>query len=274
MAQLLRGKPVADKLSEEIIASIKDKQPTLGIIRVGERSDDIAYEKGALLRMDKLGIKTKVYVLDINVSEDDFVEFIKEKNTDDTIQGILIFRPLPKQLNEEIIKHVIAPKKDVDCFSPTNIAKIMENDKSGMEPCTPKAVIELLEYNNIDYISKNVVIIGRSLTVGKSLAMMLLNKNATVTICHSKTPNLKDITKNADILVVAIGKAKMIDESYVKQGSIVIDVGINFDENGMCGDVDFEKVESIVSKITPVPGGIGSITTTILAQNLIKNTQS
>ncbi|MGL5439119.1 MAG: bifunctional 5,10-methylenetetrahydrofolate dehydrogenase/5,10-methenyltetrahydrofolate cyclohydrolase [Filifactoraceae bacterium] len=271
MAEILKGKPVADKLAEEIRKMVTEKTSTLGIIRVGENPDDIAYEKGALSQMNKLGISTKVFVLDSNITQESFVSFLKEKNADDSIDGILVFRPLPNQLKEEELKNIISPEKDVDCFNPLNLAKVMENDKSGMQPCTASAVIEMLEYNNIDYVSKRVVIIGRSLTVGKSLAVMLINKNATVTICHSKTPDLKSVTKEADILIVAVGKAKMIDDSYIKNGAIVIDVGINFDENGMCGDVDFDKVEPLVSGITPVPGGVGSITTIILARNLMKN---
>ena len=174
-------------------------------------------------------------------------------------------------LNEEVIKYVISPEKDVDCFSPINSAKIMEGDKSGFPPCTPTAVVEILKHYDVELNGANVAVLGRSMVVGKPASMLLLNENATVTICHSRTKNLEKVTSQADILVAAVGRAKMIKENFVKEGAVVIDVGINVDENGnLCGDVDTASVQDKVSMITPVPAGVGSVTTSILAKHVVK----
>jgi methylenetetrahydrofolate dehydrogenase (NADP+)/methenyltetrahydrofolate cyclohydrolase len=186
-------------------------------------------------------------------------------NEDKNVHGILIFRPLPGQLDEEVIKYLIDPDKDIDCMNPCNLAKVFEGDTEGLVPCTPAAVIETFKHYQIELQGANVVVIGRSLVVGKPLSMMLLKENATVTICHSKTKNMAEIAKKADIIVAAIGKAKFVTEQYVNEHSIVIDVGINDAGDGkMCGDVDYEALENIVRAITPVPGGVGSVTTSIL----------
>lgn len=280
MGILIKGKPVADKITDTLIDDIevlksKNLFPKLTIIRVGSKEEDLFYEKAALGRMKKCGILTEVIKLPLEISQNDFIEKLKEVNDDSTTHGILIFRPLPKQLNEEVIKNVISPEKDVDCFSPVNVAKVMENDKTGFPPCTPKAVIEVLNHYNIDLIGKTIVVIGRSMVVGKPVSMLLLNKNATVSICHSKTKNLPEISSKVDIVIAAIGKAKMINQTYLKDDAIVIDVGINTDENGdLCGDVNTDDCIEKCSMITPVPGGVGSVTTTILAKHVVKACKS
>lgn len=275
-SQIIKGKPVADKISEDLKKEVKNLNkmginPKLAIVRVGERADDLAYERGALKRCQNIGIETEVVVLDENISQDEFIKAIHKLNEDDKVNGILTFRPLPKHLSEDEIKYEISPKKDIDCFNPINTAKIVENDKTGYPPCTPTAVIEILKHYGINLTGANIVVLGRSMVVGKPLSMLLLNENATVNICHSKTRNLPEIASQADILVAAVGKAKMVKKDYVKDGAIVIDVGVNVDDQGnLCGDVDMEDVLDKVSMITPVPGGVGAVTTSILATNIVK----
>ncbi len=190
---------------------------------------------------------------------------------DKNVHGILCFRPLPKQLDEEAIKYVIAPEKDVDSFSPINSAKVMEGDTTGFPPCTPTAVVEILKHYGVQLNGAKVAVLGRSMVVGKPAAMLLLNENATVTICHSRTKDLAKVTSEADVLVAAVGRAKMVKEDFVKEGAVVIDVGINVDAEGnLCGDVDTNGVMDKVSMITPVPAGVGSVTTSILAKHLVK----
>ncbi len=276
MSKLLLGKPVADKITEEVKLEVenlkkKDITPKLSIIRVGENPSDKAYERGALKRMEKAGIEVAVQVMAKDIKEDDFLIKLEEANNDKDTHGILIFRPLPKQLREEKIKYTILPAKDVDCFSPVNVAKIFEGDESGLPPATPAAVIETLKHYDIELKGKDVVVLGRSLVVGKPVSMMLLKENATVTICHSKTKELEKVAAKADIIVAAVGRDRMVNSNFVKEDGIVIDVGINVDSEGnMNGDVDFEDVKDKVSMITPVPRGIGSVTTSILAKNVVK----
>lgn len=276
MSQIIKGKPVADKISENLIKEIeilKEKgiSPKLAIVRVGARPDDLAYERGALGRSKKVGIETEVKELPEDISQEDFIKELKTLNEDKDINGILVFRPLPKHLNEDIIKYEIAPEKDIDCLSPVNEAKLLEGDKTGFPPCTPTAVIEMLKYYNVEIQGKNAVVLGRSMVVGKPAMLLLLNENATVTVCHSRTKEMEKITSNADILVAAIGKGKFVKENYVGKDAVVIDVGINVDESGnLCGDVDFDTVMDKASMITPVPGGVGSVTTSILAKHVVK----
>lgn len=275
-SQIIKGKPVADKITEDLKKEVKNLNemginPKLAIVRVGERPDDLAYERGALKRCQNIGIETEVIELDENISQDEFIKAIHKLNEDDKVNGILTFRPLPKHLSEDEIKYEISPKKDIDCFNPINTAKIVENDKTGYPPCTPTAVIEILKHYGINLTGANIVVLGRSMVVGKPLSMLLLNENATVNICHSKTRNLPEIASQADILVAAVGRAKMVKKDYVKDGAIVIDVGVNVDDQGnLCGDVDMEDVLDKVSMITPVPGGVGAVTTSILATNIVK----
>ncbi|MCJ0223610.1 bifunctional 5,10-methylene-tetrahydrofolate dehydrogenase/5,10-methylene-tetrahydrofolate cyclohydrolase [Clostridioides difficile] len=274
--QIIKGKPVADKISEELIKEVdllvkEGINPKLTIVRVGARSDDLSYERGALKRCQNIGITTEVLELAEDITQEEYIDVLKRANDDKNVNGILCFRPLPKHLNEEVIKYVIAPEKDVDCFSPINSAKVMEGDKSGFPPCTPTAVVEILKHYNVDLKGSKVTVLGRSMVVGKPVSMLLLSEHATVTICHSKTKNLSGVAAEADVLIAAIGRAKMVDESFVKEGAVVIDVGINVDEEGnLCGDVDTNAVLDKVSMITPVPAGVGSVTTSILAKHVVK----
>jgi len=276
MSELLSGKLVAESIKEETVRAVEELkkrgvEPKLKIIRVGANPSDLSYERGALKRMAGCDIKTEVLELDQGISQEDFIAELESVNKDDSVHGILIFRPLPKHIDENVVKYVVAPEKDVDCFSPTNVAKVMEGDRSGFAPCTPSAVMEILGHYNIDLNGANTVVLGRSMVVGKPVSMLLLKENATVTICHSKTKDLSKVAAAADILIVGIGRAKMVNSQYVKEGAIVLDVGINVDENGkLCGDVDFEDCKNKAGMITPVPGGVGSVTTSVLAKHVIK----
>lgn len=276
MSKVLSGTEIAKTIFKELKEESdrlisKGIDPTIAIMRVGSKKDDIAYERGILRNCEKTGIKYRVIELEENISLEEFIEVLEELNNDAYIHGILIFRPLPKHLDKNTIKHIINPEKDIDCMNPLNLAKVFEGDYSGFPPCTPAAVMEIIKRRNIDLTGKNTVVLGRSMVVGKPLSMMLLKSNATVTICHSKTTNLHLLSSNADILIAAIGKAKFVDTDYVKNGAIVFDVGINIDAAGkLCGDVDFDSVSKKASLITPVPGGVGSVTTAILLMHVIK----
>lgn len=274
--KIIKGKPVADRITENLIEETKklkelDIVPKLAIVRIGENPDDMSYERGAMNRCAKIGIDVQNIVLQGDVSEGEYIEAIKNLNEDKNINGILCLRPLPKNINENKVKSIIDAKKDVDCFNPINSAKLFEGEKDGYAPCTPEAVMKILNHYGVDLSGKKVVVLGRSLIVGKPVSMMLMGENATVTICHSKTENLAEEAKNADVLVAAIGRAKMVDKSYIKKGATVIDVGINVDESGnLCGDVDTESAIGIAKMITPVPAGVGSVTTSVLAEHVIK----
>lgn len=273
--QLLLGKPVADSMQEKLSAKTESLKsagiiPRLAIVRVGERADDIAYETGAMKKMDAIGIEVCHTLLSASCSQEELEAVIKKKNEDSEVHGILLFRPLPKHLDESKVIKLISPEKDVDCMNMATLAGVFEVSEDTKLPCTPQAVVEILKYYDISLEGKHVVVLGRSTVIGKPVAMLMLNQNATVTICHSKTVDIKAVTKSADILISAMGRAKMIDESYIKEGAVVIDVGINVDENGkLCGDVNFESVESRAAAVTPVPRGVGSVTTTMLAKNLL-----
>ena len=274
--QIIKGKPVADKISESLIQDVNELvkegiNPKLTIVRVGARGDDLAYERGALKRCQSVGIATEVLELAEDITQEEYVKTLTELNNDKNVHGILCFRPLPKQLDEEAIKYVIAPEKDVDSFSPINSAKVMEGDTTGFPPCTPTAVVEILKHYGVQLSGAKVAVLGRSMVVGKPAAMLLLNENATVTICHSRTKDLAKVTSEADVLVAAVGRARMVKEDFVKEGAVVIDVGINVDADGkLCGDVDTNAVCDKVSMITPVPAGVGSVTTSILAKHVVK----
>ncbi|HOR86932.1 MAG TPA: bifunctional 5,10-methylenetetrahydrofolate dehydrogenase/5,10-methenyltetrahydrofolate cyclohydrolase [Bacillota bacterium] len=246
-------------------------RPKLCIIRVGERPEDISYEKGIKKNCEGLGIECEIIALPENVSNGDFIEKLNSANNDESIHGILIFRPLPSHIDEDNARHMISPLKDIDCMNPYNLAKVFEGDSSGFEPCTPAAVMEIIRYFGINLQGENAVVIGRSMVVGKPLSMMLLKENATVTICHSRTRDIQKIASRADILIAALGKARVIGADYIKNGAIVIDVGVNgAPEGGICGDVDFEKVKDVAGKITPVPGGVGAVTTLILLKHVVE----
>lgn len=270
----LRGKPVVDALNEEFnrnVQQLKEKGivPKLAILRVGNREDDLAYEKGIISRFSKVQAVAEVIELPEDCSQKTLENNIVSLNNDGSVHGILLFRPLPKHLSEEAIKSIIKSEKDVDCMGIDNIAKVFSGSRNCYPPCTAQAVIEILDYYKIDVTGKKVTIVGRSLVVGKPLSMLLLGKNATVTICHTKTVNLADECKKADILVACAGAAKMIKESFVNPEQIVIDVGINMVDGKLCGDVDYEAVADKVKAITPVPGGVGTVTTSVLLKHTI-----
>ena len=268
---LLYGADTAEKINAEIsekLSELKGYIPTLGIVRIGSNSADISYEKGAVKKMESLSLKTKVFEFDENISSEDFIEEFKKINKDDEIDGILLFRPLPEHIDEKKVIEVLDERKDLDGISYKNIAKVFAGDESGFAPCTAKAVIKILESNNIELEGKNVVVLGRSMVIGKPVAMLAIQKNATVTLCHSKTADLKKVCKNADVLIVAIGRAKMINDDYIGEDAVVIDVGINFFEGKLCGDVDLENVKN-AAMATPVPKGVGAVTTSVLAQHLV-----
>lgn len=276
MSNILTAKPVVQELLSTLKQQVSQLQangiiPTVAIIRVGSRPDDVAYENSIIKNCEKNGIVTQKYPCHENISMDAFIKVLHRLNQDKNTHGIMIFCPLPEQLDENTIKHIVDPQKDIDCINPLNLAKVFAGEEDGMLPCTPAAVIETIKNYGLNMQGANIVVIGRSLVVGKPLSMLLLKENATVTICHSKTKNMQDIAKKADILISAIGKARFIDDSYVTNNSIVIDVGINDDGEGkICGDVDYEAVKDKVQSITPVPGGVGSITTAILLKNVVE----
>ena len=268
---LLYGADTAEKIKTEIsgmLSELKGYTPTLGIVRIGSNPSDISYEKGAVKKMESLSLKTKVFEFDENISSEDFIDEFKKINEDDEIDGILLFRPLPEHIDEKKVIEVLDERKDLDGISYKNIAKVFAGDESGFAPCTAKAVIKILESNNIELEGKNVVVLGRSMVIGKPVAMLAIQKNATVTLCHSKTADLKKVCKNADVLIVAIGRAKMINDDYIGEDAVVIDVGINFFEGKLCGDVDLENVKN-AAMATPVPKGVGAVTTSVLAQHLV-----
>ena len=276
MSILMKGIDVANAMKEELISKVESlkKQgivPTLAIVRVGSRPDDVSYERGAQKRMAAIGIDCRVVELPEDIEQDLFVQEFCKVNEDPHVHGILVFRPLPKHLNEEIIQSVIDPEKDMDCMSPINMAKVFAGDETGYAPCTAEAVMEMLDYYQIDPKGKNVTVVGRSMVVGKPLSMMLLKKHATITVCHTRTKDLEEICKRAEILVAAAGNARMITEDMVGEGAVVADVGINVDADGnLCGDVDFDAVEEKTSYISPVPRGVGSITTSVLAKHVVR----
>ena len=276
MSVIMKGSEVAaamkERLQKEAVA-LKERGilPHLAIVRVGARPDDLAYERGAKKRMDIIGIACTVFQFPEDIEKKLFEQEFKKINDNPDIHGILLFRPLPKDFNEDPLKAMINPLKDVDSMSPVNIAKVFSGDDSAFAPCTPEAVIEILNHYNIDLTGKRVTVMGRSMVVGKPLSMLLLKKNATVTICHTRTKELQHRCHEAEILVAAAGKAKVINELMVGQDAIVVDVGINVDEKGnLCGDVDYEKVVNKASYITPVPGGVGSVTSSVLAKHVIE----
>ncbi len=276
--EILKGLPVANAINEKLIEeqkNLKGELPHLAIIRVGEKPDDCSYERGAKKKMEKIGFRCSSFVFDADIDNDTFQKEFDTINNDDDIDGILLLRPLPKHLDEKSIENRINPRKDLDGISPINLAKVFAGDDTGYAPCTAEAVIEMLDYAGIDLKGKRVTVVGRSLVIGKPVTMLLMKKNATVTVCHTKTNDLAAECKRAEILVAAAGSAKMIKSEYVAKDAIVIDVGINVDNEGnLCGDVDFDGITTIAGMASPVPGGVGSVTTSVLAKHLMKAAMS
>lgn len=273
---LMKGAEVNAAMKERMINRVdalkkKGVQPVINIVRIGNRSDDLAYERGARKRMESVGVEMKITELPEDISQADFVKAFRKVNEDKTVHGIMLFRPLPKHLDESEIASIINPIKDVDCMSPVNIAKVFMGDEGVFAPCTAKAVMEMLAHYEVDLSGKNVVIVGRSMVVGKPLAMLMLKKNATVTVCHTRTVDLAEKCRRADVVVAAAGRAGMITGDMISRGTVVVDVGININEEGkLCGDVEFESVEPQASYISPVPGGVGGVTSSVLASHVIK----
>lgn len=268
----LIGKEVTAKMKmqvEEMVASMNGYVPTAAIIRIGERPDDLSYEKNAIKKMTAVGMNCEVYAFPEDIAEEDFKKAFMEINNNNAIDGILMFRPLPKHINEKWFEYAIDPAKDLDGINPINTAKVFSGETDGFAPCTAEAVIEVLKSYQIPIEGKRVVIVGRSMVVGRPVSMLFLKENATVTVCHTKTKNLKEICREAEILVAAAGVAKMLNQDYVADGAVVIDVGINIHEDGqLCGDVEWEGLETVASAATPVPGGVGAVTTTMLCRHL------
>lgn len=270
----LKGAEVSAKIKAQVqeeLAALNGPAPKLAIVRVGEKPDDLSYERGARKKLESFGLRTESYAYPEDISDGDFKEAFRKINGDPDVTGILLLLPLPKQICEKDIKEMIDPAKDMDGISPVNIAKVFAGDETGYAPCTAEAVVEMLKRNDIPISGKRAVIVGRSMIVGKPLAMLLLKENATVTICHTRTQDLKGTCRNGEILVAAAGRAKMLDQEYVGPGAIVLDVGINVDEEGkLCGDVDFASIQETAAMATPVPGGIGAVTTAVLAAHLVR----
>lgn len=276
MAKRLLGKEVTAALNEKIkknVAVLQEKgiTPTLGIVRVGEREDDLSYERGAVKRCETLGVGCKKFLLPADVAQEELMKVIDQVNADENIHGVLIFRPLPKHLDEAAVIRALAPEKDVDGITDGSMVGVFAGTEQGFPPCTPQACMEILDHYGIDCTGKKAVVVGRSLVVGKPAAMMLLKKNATVTVCHTRTADMPSVVKEADLVIVAAGRAGVITADYVSPGQTVIDVGINVNEEGkLCGDVAFEQVEPVVDAITPVPGGVGSVTTSVLVGHVVE----
>ena len=269
----LKGAAVSAKIKEQVetlLTDLKGKTPKLAIVRVGERLDDLSYERGALKKMESFGLIGESFAFPQDITDEAFKEEFAKINENTDIDGILLLRPLPKQIKEKDIEHMIDPGKDLDGISPENIARVFAGDDTGFAPCTAEAVVEVLKANDVSLTGKRVAIVGRSMVVGRPLSMLMLKENATVTICHTRTEDLKETCKNAQILVAAAGRARMVDASFVGTDAIVVDVGINVDEDGkLCGDVDFDSLEGTASMATPVPGGVGAVTTAVLARHLV-----
>ena len=285
MAKQLLGKEVNEALVATLqtrTAALREKgiAPTLGIIRLGENPSDLSYEKGATKRAEEVGVNVKNYILPEDASKEDVLKVIDEVNADASVHGVLMFRPLPKHLkaDQDEICNRLAPCKDVDSMTHMSNAGVFEGQDLGYAPCTPAACMEILDHYGIDCKGKNAVVIGRSLVVGKPAAMMLMAKNATVTVCHTRTVNTAEICKNADIIVTAAGVLNSLTKDFVRPGQIVIDVSMNWNpekitskgKGGMSGDCIYDEVEPIVEAITPVPGGVGAVTTTVLMKHVVE----
>ena len=275
MAELLKGAPVAAALNEKTAAAVaalkaKGVTPTLAIFRVGEREDDLAYERGAVKRCDQAGVTVKRVILPENVDSGTFFNTLEELNNDHDIHGILLFRPLPKQLDGEKARKLLAPEKDVDGCTDGSLAGVFTNTALGFPPCTARAVMEILNYYGIDPKGKRAAVIGRSLVIGRPVAMLLMHADATVTVCHTRTADLPAVTRQADIVVAASGQMERIGADCLREGQTVIDVGIgwNAEKQKLCGDVRFEEAEPVVARLTPVPGGVGSVTTSVLVSHV------
>ena len=277
MAELLRGAPVAAALNEKMTADVaalaeKGITPTLAILRVGEREDDLSYERGAMKRCAQVGVAVKSVVLPADVESGTFFGTLDGLNKDDSVHGILMLRPLPKHIDGEKARKMLAPEKDVDGCTDGSLAGVFTNAPLGFTPCTAQAAMEILDFYGIDCAGKRAAVIGRSLVVGRPAAMLLLHKNATVTVCHTKTADLPAVTREADVVIVCAGCMESVGTEHFKEDAVVVDVGISWNEakGKLCGDVKFDEVEPVVKAITPVPGGVGAVTTAVLVSHVVE----
>lgn len=278
MAKIIDGKQISLDIKNELkekIARYKEQgiEITLAVVKVGNDPASAVYVRNKEKACEYVGINSKTLALPEETTEEELLNVVKELNEDKNVNGILVQLPLPKHIDESKVLLTIDSTKDVDGFHPVNVGKMVIGEDTFL-PCTPAGIIEMIKRTDIDIEGKECVVIGRSNIVGKPMAMLMLKENATVTIAHSRTKDLKEVTKRADIIVAAIGKAKFVTADYVKEGAVVIDVGMNRDENGkLCGDVDFESVSKVASAITPVPGGVGPMTVTMLLVNCLRSVE-
>lgn len=270
------GKPVADAITERLASRVADLSargvtPTLAIVRVGERPDDLSYERGAEKRCAAVGIAVRKYVLDESCSQTELMAAIEAVNADDAIHGCLMFRPLPKTLDEAAACEALVPEKDVDCVTLGSLGGVFTNRPLGFPPCTAQAVLETLDFYGVELDGADVCVVGRSLVIGKPVSLMLQARNATVTMCHTHTRDLAAACAAADVVVAAAGHARTVRAEHVRPGQVVVDVGINWDgaAGKLVGDVDFDAVADVVAAITPVPRGVGSVTTAVLAKHVV-----
>ena len=276
MAQILKGAPVVAAMNEANAArcaALKEKgiTPTLAVVRVGAREDDLSYERGVMTRCGKVGVEVKQYLLPADAAQDDLLKVIAEINADDAIHGCLLFRPLPRQFDDRTVRAALAPEKDIDGITDGSLAGVFTNTAIGYPPCTAQACLEILKYYNIPLSGRRAVVVGRSLVVGKPAAMMLDRENATVTICNSRTQGLPALCREADVLVVAMGRMGAIGGDCLRAGQVVVDVGIHVNEEGrLCGDVRFAEAEPVVHAIAPGPGGVGTVTTSVLVGHVVE----
>ena len=276
MATILKGAPVVAAMNEANAARCaamreKDVVPTLAVVRVGARPDDLSYEKGVLTRCGKVGVAVKQFLLPEDAAQDVLLEVIRKINADPSIHGCLLFRPLPRQFDDRAVRAALAPEKDIDGITDGSLAGVFTNTDLGYAPCTAQACMEILKYYNVPLSGKRAVVVGRSLVVGKPAAMMLDRENATVTLCNSRTRNLPEVCRQADIVVVAMGKMAAVGADCLREGQTVVDVGIHVNEEGkLCGDVQFAAAEPVVDAITPVPGGVGTVTTSVLVGHVVQ----
>lgn len=275
MATILKGAPVVAAMNEKNAAlceqlKAKGVTPTLAVVRVGEREDDLSYERGVMTRCGKAGVEVKQFLLPAGASQDDLLKVIAEVNADDAIHGCLLFRPLPKQFDDRTVRAALAPEKDIDGITDGSLAGVFTNTAIGYPPCTAQACLEILRYYQVPLSGRRAVVVGRSLVVGKPAAMMLDRENATVTLCNSRTQDLPALCKEADIVVVAMGRQGFIGSDCLREGQVVVDVGIHVNAEGrLCGDVRFDEAEPLVEAITPVPGGVGTVTTSVLVGHVV-----
>ena len=276
MATILKGAPVVAAMNEANAArcaalKARGVTPTLAVVRVGARPDDLSYEKGVLTRCGKVGVEVKQFLLPEDAAQEQLLDVIAQVNADPAIHGCLLFRPLPKQFDDRTIRAALAPEKDIDGITDGSLAGVFTNSAIGYPPCTAQACLEILKYYQVPLSGKRAVVVGRSLVVGKPAAMMLDRENATVTLCNSRTQNLPEVCRQADIVVVAMGKMAAVGADCLRAGQTVVDVGIHVNEEGkLCGDVQFDAAEPVVDAITPVPGGVGTVTTSVLVGHVVQ----